>query len=445
MKNLFIIIQILIIITLKLLIILKTELTEDEAYYYTWAKKISLSYFDHPPFVAYVIKIGTSILGENELGVRIPALVLSLLFLIIIIFIFKEIDSSKILIALYIFSLTLIFAVGAIIITPDTPMAFFILLTFFFLLKSYKNERWLYFSSITYGLSLLSKYISILFLPSIILFFFERKKLFSKKFVIFLLISLLIFSPCIIWNIQNDFISFKFQLLHGYGKKELKFLNIILYLVDSLLVLSFPLSILIYFYAFKGIIKEKINLLTFSFLFPFTFFMISSLKTKAEANWPLVSYIFLLILAIKHLKENKIFYILSSITFIMMTIIHLHTITPIIKFKKDPTNRLRSWEKLANDVEWFAERYGINKFSANTYQIASILSFYLKDKPYVYSLNINSRENQFTIWQKNKKLPDTLFYVGKVNENFYKIFKEIKKVGVSKSELREFEFYILLK
>ncbi|MEN3046937.1 MAG: glycosyltransferase family 39 protein [Candidatus Hydrothermales bacterium] len=445
MKNLLIITQILVLLILKFLIILKTDLTEDEAYYYTWARKLSLSYFDHPPLVAYLIKIGITLLGDNELGVRIPAFLLSLLFLIALIFVFREIDKSKILLALYIFSLTLIFNAGAIVITPDTPMVFFLLLTFLFLLKSYENEKWLYLSAVFLGLSLLSKYISILFLPSIILFFLEKRKLFSKKLVIFLLISFLIFSPCIIWNIQNDFISFKFQLLHGYGKKEINPSNILLYLLDSVLVLSFPLSILIFFYAFKGIIKEKINVLTFSFLFPYIFFMLSSLKTKAEANWPIISYLFLLIIAIKYLKESKAFYVLSSFTFLILTIIHIHTMNPIVKFKKDPTNRLRNWEKLAEDVEWLSERYGINQFSANTYQLASILSFYLKEKPYVYSLNINSRENQFTIWQKNKKIPDTLFYVGNINENFYKHFKEIEKIGVSKSEFREYEFYKLVK
>lgn len=220
--------------------------------------------------------------------------------------------------------------------------------------------------------------------------------------------------------------------------------NILIYLRDSLLVLSFPLSLLIYFYALKGVIREKINFLTISFLLPFLFFMFSSLKTRAEANWPSISYIFMVILAVKYLKENKIFYVTSFITFLLITYIHIHALKPLIKVKKDPISRMKGWKELAQDVEWFSGVYGIKNFAANNYQIASELSFYLKGKPFVYSLNINSRENQFTLWQKDKKLPDTLFYIGELNEGFKKIFKEIEKVGVSKGP-KKLNFYILIK
>ncbi|MEO0255494.1 MAG: glycosyltransferase family 39 protein [candidate division WOR-3 bacterium] len=445
MKKIFITLQIIILILIKILIILKTELTEDEAYYFLWSSNLDLSYFDHPPMVAYLIKISKIFLGDNELGVRFPAFFLGLIFLLILVLIFIEIDKTKILTSIYVSSLILIFSVGGVVITPDTPMALFIILTFYFLLKSEKKPFFLYLAAISYGLSLLSKYVSILILPSIILFFFQKKKLFSKEIFLFLLISLLIFSPCIIWNLMNDFVSFKFQIHHGYGKKEIEFMNTLLYLLDSILVLSFPLSILIYFYGFKGIFNEGINFLTFSFLFPFLFFMISSLKTKAEANWPSISYIFLLIIAVKYLKESKSFYITSFITFVLIFYIHLHTLYPLIKFKKDPTFRMKGWKELAFDMEWFAERYGIKNFAANNYQIASLLSFYMKDKPYVYSLNINSRENQFTIWQKEKKLPDTLLYVGEINEGFKKFFKEIKKIGESESNIRKMDIYLLIK
>lgn len=239
-------------------------------------------------------------------------------------------------------------------------------------------------------------------------------------------------------------ISFKFQLQHGYGKTGINPENILIYVRDSLLVLSFPLSLLIYFYALKGVIREKINFLTVSFLLPFLFFMLSSLKTRAEANWPSISYIFMVILAIKYLKENKTFYITSFITFILITYVHIHALKPLIKIKKDPISRMNGWKELAQDAEWFAQVYGIKNFAANNYQIASELSFYLKNKPFVYSLNINSRENQFTLWQKNKKLPDTLFYIGEINEGFKKIFKQIEKIGVSKT-FRKLNFYILIK
>src|SRR5262249_27935614 len=48
------------------------ELVPDEAYYWVWSRHLALSYFDHPPMVAYLIRASTAILGDTELAVRLP-------------------------------------------------------------------------------------------------------------------------------------------------------------------------------------------------------------------------------------------------------------------------------------------------------------------------------------------------------------------------------------
>ena len=47
-----------------------TELLDDEAYYWVYSKFLDWGYFDHPPMVALLIKLGYSIF-QNELGVRL--------------------------------------------------------------------------------------------------------------------------------------------------------------------------------------------------------------------------------------------------------------------------------------------------------------------------------------------------------------------------------------
>ena len=37
-----------------------------EAYYWTWSRDLSLSYFDHGPIVALLIRAGTTLLGDGE-------------------------------------------------------------------------------------------------------------------------------------------------------------------------------------------------------------------------------------------------------------------------------------------------------------------------------------------------------------------------------------------
>src|ERR1700759_1262019 len=59
------------------------ELRTDEAYYWTRSKEHVLSYLDHPPMIAWFIRIGTAIFGDTNFGVRFagiaPMLVMQLL------------------------------------------------------------------------------------------------------------------------------------------------------------------------------------------------------------------------------------------------------------------------------------------------------------------------------------------------------------------------------
>ena len=47
-----------------------TQLNNDEAYYWMYSKYLAWGYFDHPPMIALMIKIGY-LLFHNELGVRL--------------------------------------------------------------------------------------------------------------------------------------------------------------------------------------------------------------------------------------------------------------------------------------------------------------------------------------------------------------------------------------
>ncbi|MEI6857911.1 glycosyltransferase family 39 protein [Psychrilyobacter sp.] len=46
------------------------NLSDDEAYYLLWSRNLGMSYYDHPPLIAYLIRLITSIFGENNFSVR---------------------------------------------------------------------------------------------------------------------------------------------------------------------------------------------------------------------------------------------------------------------------------------------------------------------------------------------------------------------------------------
>src|SRR6516162_9847409 len=50
-------------------------LTEDEAYYRLWAQHLQAGYLDHPPMIAWWIRLGGFIAGDTTLGIRlVPSL-----------------------------------------------------------------------------------------------------------------------------------------------------------------------------------------------------------------------------------------------------------------------------------------------------------------------------------------------------------------------------------
>src|SRR6188472_4090880 len=69
---------ILALVALRLVAAAFPPITFDEAYYWMWSKNLAGGYYDHPPMVAFVIRLGTMIAGDTELGVRLVSVLLAL-------------------------------------------------------------------------------------------------------------------------------------------------------------------------------------------------------------------------------------------------------------------------------------------------------------------------------------------------------------------------------
>ena len=101
-----------------------TPLTFDEAYYWMWSKALAGGYYDHPPMVAIVIRLGTMIAGDTPFGVRLVSILLALPMswaiyrAAAILFGGQRIAAS----ATILLNVTLMAAVGTLIVTPDAPL-----------------------------------------------------------------------------------------------------------------------------------------------------------------------------------------------------------------------------------------------------------------------------------------------------------------------------------
>src|SRR3954454_20457997 len=115
---------VLALVALRLVAAAFTPITFDEAYYWTWSKHLAGGYYDHPPMVALVIRAGTMIAGDTELGVRLVSVLLALPMSYAVyrtaelLFGGRRVAST----ATILLNATMMAAVGTLIVTPDAPL-----------------------------------------------------------------------------------------------------------------------------------------------------------------------------------------------------------------------------------------------------------------------------------------------------------------------------------
>ena len=186
-----------------------TNLLFDEAYYWKYQTKLDWGYFDHPPMIAWLIKPGYALFG-NELGVRFIIILLSLL----LIYLLERLIKPKNLKLFYaLISSIAIFHFIGVLALPDLPLLFFTT-TFFIAYKEYlKNDSFKnnLLLSIAIALLLYTKYHGVL-----VVFFtvISNIKLFGKRsFWVVAVIAILLYFPHILWQYNNDWASFRFHLI----------------------------------------------------------------------------------------------------------------------------------------------------------------------------------------------------------------------------------------
>lgn len=203
----------------------------DEAYYYLYSKNLDWSYFDHPIFVALTTGFGVWLTGEvNQFTIRCGTLFLYTISLFILYLTSQKLfNNVTALLTLIIASIIPIFQVAFGILTlPDVPLIFFWSLTilcavdeFFTPQKNYPNKNYipsyrLTILGILIGLACLSKYHGFILGFGIIGFCFTCKKyrsaLISHWFWLGILLFFLTLFPLWYWNLQHDWVSFRFQL-----------------------------------------------------------------------------------------------------------------------------------------------------------------------------------------------------------------------------------------
>ncbi|MBL7544681.1 MAG: glycosyltransferase family 39 protein [Bdellovibrionaceae bacterium] len=394
----------------KLTISYYLPLLPDEAYYWVWSHNLQLSYYDHPPMIAWLFRLG-HVLEPYGHAVRFPAVIFLHLSLFTWKALFDELKISRTAFYQFLAFLMLVpyLGIGSIIMTPDLPLMFFWPLSLYFFIKILNEAKWTHYACLgaALGLGFLSKYHIVLFLLGAVVFLtLEKKwKLIQWKYIVFTFVFGLFFSsPVIVWNIKNGFQSFAFQLSHGLKSENWKWIWPLEYISGQFLMLLPPLGL--YFHK-----ARKIESLKTFFYFCATvlgFFFLTSFKSSVEMNWTLMAFpLFFAAIASLNISKKMITSVLG-VLFVFNFALIVSMFSGYYPHGKIFEPFFFSEQK--NRVDQYKPLYGIN------YQISSSLWYFSKTP--VYKLGGASRFDFFdTLKEKDPK--EKIIYVFKEERNEY--------------------------
>lgn len=198
-------------------------LGNDEAYYVTYAQHLQWNYFDHPPMVALLIRLTTfNLLFTTEFFIRLGTILLAAINTYLIYHICKKIknESAGLLAALLFSSSFYSSIIAGVFILPDAPQLFFWMLSVSLLIEivsaieSDKNLNYnILLFGVVAGLCIMSKVhgVFLWFGFGLYILLYKRSLLSNGYLYLSVLISLVIISPILIWNIENHFITYTFH------------------------------------------------------------------------------------------------------------------------------------------------------------------------------------------------------------------------------------------
>ncbi len=409
----------------RLIYALFLPVAPQEAYYWNYSRHPALSYFDHPPIAAYFIKL-TTILGTSGFSIHLAAIVLSTIMTLVIfrltVLLFDEKTAFWTAVSV---NIAFIYALGSMIITPDTPMLLFWGLA---MLACYKidigsDRIWWILLGVFLGAGFASKYTMVFaWLGAFSFFLFSRQRRHWLATIwpyLSLLSLIIVILPVLIWNYQHDWASFLFQTQRRAGEMSRFrpdfFFGFIGTVIGNYGIFPIPLLLVGIWNSLKGMVREKSAnhslLIWFSvpliiFLFPI------SLKSWVKMNWTVPAFIgwFMAGVAFYHLKcgSSRLvrFWGKSSLVFLTITFLAVHILILLPGFHYGRGDYYSGWDQLADKVQSIRDTTPEPYFICGyEYKIASELAFHLDDHPETVSNNIVGRPGlQYDYWSD----PDTL-------------------------------------
>ena len=402
-----------------------TDLRMDEAYYWTWSKENALSFLDHPPMIAWFIRLGTAIFGDTSFGVRFLGLVTMLvtqgLLADIVWRVTRDVRAAVSVVLMM--EASLYFGLLMTKMVPDVPLVLFVVAMAWALVRLTESNdaRWWFVAGVCAGLAALSKFTIAMLLPAVLAFVFVpswRGRLLRSPYPwVAGLIALLLFSPVLIWNAQHDWASFRFQAVratasHPWSLRTLgEFVGMQFGLVGFVL-LPVVLTGVTLTARRAARSKEPVAiLLSTAVVVPFLYFLWTSLSLRVGDTWPTFLWPFAFAATAINLSMlsregwSASFVAMSfrwariaiatGVPFVVAVIVYYLAAPFNLIGRTDPVGGEAGFEPVIARAQAELQKTGASWIATTDYRTCSMLRWFLHDRVPVVQINERARYQGF--------------------------------------------------
>lgn len=376
-----------------------TGLSPDEAYYWYWSRHLAASYYDHPPMVAYVIRLSSDIFGNSPLGIRF----LSILMIVPISaatyatgrLLFDRAVGVRGMLWL---NATILVGVGGLIATPDMPSVLFwslTILAFVMAVRSGKGGWWLVVGCCA-GLGVLAKLTDLFLAPGLLLCLLlrdHRHWLRTPWPWLGVALAALLLIPMIRWNLTHDWITFG-RHLGGDEPRRFYAKGLPEYLGGQYLLLNPGVAT----FAVIGVvlwprrklddIAEGLQILAVTSLPLLGYFAVHAIFARVQGNWPAPVYPALALIAAvaaerlvagAQLGRIRAATVPTGFAVAILGLLAFADPYELIPPGSDPVKVMHNWDRFVADVEKLRQESGARWIAADSYAINAVLVYYLRD------------------------------------------------------------------
>lgn len=401
-----------------------TEVISDEAYYYQFGKNLAWGYFDHPPMVALLVRL-SSLFFDGNLGIRLMTIFLQIGTLIIIwkIIDVKDPETSHVFLFFIIANSLSMFTAYGFFTTPDAPLLFFTALFLLAYKKFLENESFqsLILLSISMAGLVYSKYQSVLVIGFVLLS--NIKLLKSYKFWLAGLLSLILLSPHIYWQVSNNFPSLKYHLVDR--SEGFRLWYIIEYIPNQMAVFNpFTLGAVVYLlfrYKSESMFEKALYFLIIGFL---GFFWLTSIRGHVEPHWtvacsvPMIVLLFWKSCSLEFIKRFVRKVVLPSLAILFVIRILLISNLPFVaELGFNGKKERYEFIELKSD--------NLPVVFLGSFQGPSLYNYFTGKETFVIS-SLNSRQTQFDIWKKEMDFQNKKVFLAGYETTGSRVFEEGK-------------------